>query len=81
MIKSGWGVDYIIPRNILKNKGVAIIDSVPIIHTKPLGHVDTEKKSSFYKKYNIDPEKEMKYFLKKYRGKTYQQRVLKCVQY
>ena len=79
MIKSGWGVDYIIPRNILKNKGVAIIDSVPIIHTKPLGHVDAAKKSSFYKKYNIDPEKEMRYFLKKYRGKTYQQRTLKCV--
>ena len=29
--------------------------------------------------YKIDPEKEMKYFLKKYRGKTYQQNIFKCV--
>ncbi len=79
MIKSGWGVDYIIPRNILRNKGVAIIDSVPITHTKPLAHSNSSKKSSFYKKYNIDPEKELKYFLKKYKGRTYQQHTLKCI--
>tara|TARA_B100000963_G_C22633491_1_gene676271 strand:+ start:45 stop:821 length:777 start_codon:yes stop_codon:yes gene_type:complete len=79
MIKSGWGVDYIIPRNILRNKGVAIIDSVPITHTKPLAHSNSSKKSSFYKKYNIDPEKELKYFLKKYKGRTYQQHTLRCI--
>ena len=79
MIKSGWGVDYIISRNILRNKSIAVIDSIPITHTKKLGHTNSSKKSSFYKKYNIDPEKELKYFLNKYKGRTYQQHTLKCI--
>lgn len=79
MIKSGWGVDYIISRNILRNKRIAVIDSIPITHTKKLGHTNSSKKSSFYKKYNIDPEKELKYFLNKYKGRTYQQHTLKCI--
>tara|TARA_B100000212_G_C27216960_1_gene465545 strand:- start:10 stop:780 length:771 start_codon:yes stop_codon:yes gene_type:complete len=79
MIKSGWGVDYIIGRKILKSKGIAVIDDIPIVHTKPLGHVDEAKKSSFYKTYNIDPEKELRYFLKKYKGRLYQQKVITCL--
>ena len=78
-IKSAWGIDYIIPGKILKRRNVAVVDSVPITHTKPLGALDLQKKSSFYKKYNIDPEKEMWYFLNKYHLRPYQQRTLKCV--
>ena len=78
-IKSGWGVDYIIPSKILNRHNIAVIDSVPITHTKPLGALDLQKKSSFYKTFNIDPEKEMHYYLKKYKARTYQQRTLKCI--
>lgn len=78
-IKSAWGVDYIIPTKILHKKNIAIIDSIPIKHTKPLGALNAQIKSSFYKTYNIDPEKELKYFLTKYKGRTYQQTVFKCI--
>ena len=78
-IKSAWGVDYIIPGKILHRRNVAVIDSVPITHTKPLSELNLQKNSSFYKKYNIDPEKEMWYFLNKYQLRPYQQRTLKCV--
>lgn len=78
-IKSAWGIDYIIPGKILKRRNVAVIDCVPIIHTKPLGALNTQKKSSFYKIYNIDPEKEMWYFLNKFNLRPYQQKTLKCV--
>ena len=78
-IKSGWGVDYIIPSKILHRKHIAVIDSIPITHTKPLGALNIAKKSSFYKEFNIDPEAEMRYFLKKWNARPYQQRTLKCI--
>lgn len=84
-LRSGWGVDYALPQTILPHHKydcspdhpanrntyqVAVIDAVAIVHTKPLSHTADAKKSSFYKTFQIDPEKEMQYFLQTYGAKA-----------
>lgn len=93
-LQSGWGVDYVLPQTILphhkydypplhhKNKNtyqVAVIDAVPIVHTKPLSNTTHAKQSSFYKTFNIDPEKEMHYFMKTYHTKPFTPSTLRYV--
>jgi hypothetical protein len=78
-IKSAWGIDYVIPSKILHRRNIAVVDSISVIHTKPLGALNLQKLSTFYKTFNIDPEKELNYFLKKYKSRTYKGRTLKCV--
>ena len=50
----------------------AVVDRVPIVHTKPLSVVGGKAlKSSFYQKYNITPEREMRHTMNRW-GNTRQ---------
>ena len=77
-IKSGWGIDFIMAKR-LKYKKMAVIDAITVVHTKPLGMSKNALNSSFYKKFNINPYKELAYFLKKYHTKKFKPKTLKCV--
>ena len=93
-IQSGWGVDYVLSKTILPHHKythssshsinrhtyqIAVIDAVPIVHTKPLSNTTQAKKSSFYKTFKIDPEKEMHYFLHAHHTKLFTPATLRCV--
>ena len=93
-IKSGWGVDYVLPKAVLPHHRynypprhhvnhntyqVAVVDGVPITHTKPLGDSVQASKSSFYKTFNINPEAEMRYFMHKYKVRQFTPQTLRCV--
>ena len=93
-IRSGWGVDYVLPRAVLPHHRydqpdqhptnrhtyqIAVVDSVSITHTKPLGNTKHAAQSTFYKTYNINPEAEMKYFLHKYNVRSFVPQTLRCV--
>ena len=80
-IKSGWGVDFVIAERILNFKKIAVIDSVPMTHTRPRGKISNALRSSFYKTFQIDPFKEMEYFLKKYKVRKFREKTFKCVKY
>lgn len=93
-IKSGWGVDYVLPKAVLPHYQynyppshhvnhntyqVAVVDSVSITHTKPLGDSKQASKSSFYKTFDINPEAEMRYFMHKHKVKQFTPQTLRCV--
>ena len=78
-IKSAWGVDYVIAQHVLNFKKIAVIDSVTMIHTRPRGKISNAMGSSFYKTFQIDPFKEMEYFLKKYKVSKFKQKTFKCI--
>lgn len=83
-LKSGWGLDYVLPQAILpchrfdlppahpwnrcqRTFRYAVVDAVPVVHTRPLGVVGRRAlRSSFYKTYSIDPEAEMRSTLAKW---------------
>ena len=78
-IKSAWGVDYVIAQYVLNFKKIAVIDSVTMIHTRPRGKISDAMRSSFYKTFQINPFKEMEYFLKKYKVHKFKQKTFKCI--
>ena len=82
-IKSGWGVDYVLPQQVLptsRGYRIAVVDAVAITHTKPLSVVNKAAlASSFYRTYHIDPEAEMRYFLRKFRARARAPRVYREV--
>eukprot|EP00949_MAST-11_sp_MAST-11-sp1_P004711 g4711.t1 len=63
-IKSGWGLDFVWPF-LLRNKGVAIVDETPMVHTRPVTAFNPD--ANFYRKYKIDPQLEGYRVLRKYR--------------
>ena len=82
-IKSGWGIDYVLPQRVLPathGYTVAVVDAVPMVHTKPLSVVDSAAlASSFYTRFRIDPEAELRYFLRAYKARKQPPRVLREV--
>ena len=82
-IKSGWGIDYVLPQRVLPathGYRVAVVDAVPMVHTKPLSVVDSAAlASSFYTRFRINPEAELRYFLRAYKARKQPPRVLREV--
>lgn len=93
-LKSGWGIDYVLPQTVLPhhkfdypsqhtvNKHTyyfAVVDAVPITHTKPLSNTADAKTSSFYKTYNIDPKKEMRDMMHAFHVRLFTPITLRCV--
>lgn len=56
-IKSGWGLDYIWPQ-LLNYKSIAVIDAIPIHHTR-VASFTNKVPNSFYIKFKINPIAEM----------------------
>lgn len=57
-VKSGWGLDYCWAK-LLDYSGIAVIDAVRVVHTKPPAGLDSVATQSFYKRFKIKPVQEM----------------------
>lgn len=61
-VKSGWGLDHLWPQ-LLGFENIGVIDIAHATHTRPSS---LSSGGGFYKKYEIDPHKEMKLTLQYY---------------
>ena len=64
-VQSGFGLDSIWS-HICKYKNMAIIDFIPVIHTRPVGNFQ-KKKTGNFKALNLDPKIEIKLTFNKYK--------------
>lgn len=93
-LKSGWGVDYVLPAAVLPHRRYdvppdhclnrhtyvfAVVDMVAITHTKPLSNTSHATKSSFYKTFGIDPKAEMNQIMRAHRVKRFTPQTLRSV--
>ena len=93
-LKSGWGMDYVLPAKVLPHRRYdvpldhhlnhrtyvfAVVDTVAITHTKPLSNTNHAIATSFYKTFDIDPEAEMHRIMRAHRVKRFTPQTLRCV--
>ena len=68
-VQSGFGLDSLWSI-ILKHKDIAVIDYIPVIHKRPVGHFN-KKKTGNFKVLTLDPMKEKSLTFHRFLHKPY----------